>query len=57
MSVAAMVLAAAAAPATFGVAFDLGVSIAEISAACVAYMAAAALLTVWVLRRRNPMTG
>ena len=57
MSVAAMVLAAAAAPATFGVAFELGVSIAEIAAACVAYMAAAALLTVWVLRRRNPMTG
>lgn len=53
MSVAAMVLAAAAAPATFGFAFDLGVSIASVTGVCVAYMVLAALLAQRVLGAGN----
>jgi len=53
MSVATMVLAAAAAPATFGFAFDLGVSIASVAGVCVAYMVLAALLAQRVLGAGN----
>jgi len=52
--VAAMVLSAAAAPATFGFLFDLGVSIETVTIGCIIYMAAAALLAFLVLRR-HPM--
>ncbi|MBT3929810.1 MAG: MFS transporter [Rhodospirillaceae bacterium] len=54
MSVAAMVLSAAAAPATFGFLFDLGVSIETVTIGCIIYMAAAALPAFLVLRR-HPM--
>ena len=53
MSVAAMVLAAAAAPATFGLAFDFDVSVAMVSTICVAYMVVAALLAQRVLHPQN----
>jgi len=53
MSVAAMVLAAAAAPATFGFLFDLGVSIETVVTACIVYMTLAAGLAFMVLRRHQ----
>ncbi|MDA0786680.1 MAG: MFS transporter [Proteobacteria bacterium] len=58
MSVAAMVLSAAAAPATFGFLFDLGVSIETVAIGCIVYMALAALLALLVLRRhQDPMAA
>lgn len=54
MSVAAMVLSAAAAPATFGFLFDLGVSIEAVAAGCIIYMLFAAVVAFLVLRR-HPM--
>lgn len=54
MSVAAMVLAAAAAPASFGYLFDLGVSIETVAVGCIVYMVLAAMLALLVLRR-HPM--
>mgnify|MGYP003625687760 FL=1 len=54
MSVAAMVLSAAAAPASFGFLFDLGVSIETVTVGCIVYMLFAAVLALLVLRR-HPM--
>lgn len=51
MSAAAMILAAAAAPATFGLAFDLGVSIETVTVVSIAYMALTAAIAFRVLRR------
>ncbi|MEP4380052.1 MAG: MFS transporter [Alphaproteobacteria bacterium] len=53
MSVAAMVLAAAAAPATFGILFDLGVSIETVVTGCIVYMTLAAGFAFMVLRRHD----
>lgn len=51
MAVAAMVLAAAAAPATFGWLFDAGVGVEVVTAACAAYVAAGAAGAFALLRR------
>jgi len=57
MSVSAMVLSAAAAPATFGYAFDLGVSVETVTLVCATYMALAAGLAHMVLRRHPVPTN
>jgi len=58
MSVAAMVLAAAAAPASFGYLFDSGVSIETVVTACILYMVLAAGLAVLVLlRHKEPVNA
>jgi len=58
MSASAMILAAAAAPATFGYLFDLGVSIETVVTGCIVYMTFAAGLAVLVLRRhKDPMAA
>ncbi len=51
MSVSAMVLAAAAAPATFGWLFDVDVGVETVTIACAAYVIAAGLIALAVLRR------
>lgn len=53
MSVAAMVLSAAAAPASFGFLFDLGISVEAVTVGCIGYMAVAAALAFLVLRRHE----
>lgn len=56
MSVSAMVLSAAAAPATFGFTFDLGVSIEAVTYICAIYMALAAGLAFVILHRHPVQT-